>query len=181
MTWTHSDIIAAIALFVSAIGLLISYLSFRKASQNDEPSAWGELHTIGSDNCWRLSIHLRNRTRFDIKPSSLAVPLVRYPVDAKQDFLLGDYDGALKEAGGDIAKLLSILPSKDTNIKMSTPDAFSNIHSGEEGVMYALLFRGGLSVKRVAAITLSYWSMEETPRYKTRIARSCLRRTDRCG
>src|SRR4051812_21636560 len=97
MTWTYSEIISSLAFGVSAFGLLISYLSFRKASQHDVPNAWGELHSIGVENCWRLSVHLRNPTKFDIQPASLSVPIQRVPIDAKQDFLLGEYDVALKE------------------------------------------------------------------------------------
>ena len=166
MNWTHSEIISSLALIVSAIGLLISFLSFKKASNREALNAWGELHSIGAENCWRLSIHIRNQTRYDIRPEALGVPVERIPIDEKQDFTLGDYDVALTECAGDISKLPTVLAGKDSHFKMSLRADTPKILSGEGGSVNALLFRGRLSAASAATVTLFYRSMQETQRYK---------------
>jgi hypothetical protein len=93
---TASEIIASLALLVAFGSLAVAYLSFRRTSKQDEPSAWVELEAVVQANCWSASIHLKNPTRYPLKIQAVSVLLSRVPVDEKQDFLLAETEEALK-------------------------------------------------------------------------------------
>jgi hypothetical protein len=163
---TVAEIISSLALAVSLASFTVAYLSFRRTSKLDEPNAWLEIETI-TENCWKVTIQVRNPTRYTLRLGKIGVPITRVPVDAKQDFLLGDYEAALRECGDDPSKLAYATQGKDNILSMEVPAPPQSVPSGAMGVVNVLLFRGKLSVAPEVAISLSYLSMEETPRPKS--------------
>jgi hypothetical protein len=163
---SYAEIVSSLAFMVSLASFTIAYLSFRRTSKLNEPNAWLEIESI-TENCWKVTIQVRNPTRYTLRLGKIGVPITRVPVDAKQNFLLGDYEAALRECGDDLSKLASATSGKDTILTMEVPAHLQSVPSGAMGVVNVLLFRGKLSVAPKVAISLSYLSMEETPRPKS--------------
>jgi hypothetical protein len=166
MNWTRSEIMSALALVISALGFVLSLLSFRRTWKLEEPNAWLEIKSIGVQNCWIATVQVRNPTKYELKLGKIGVPIKRVPVDDKQDFVLGDYEAALKECGNDQSKIASAISGKDNILSMEVPMDLQSVPSGGMGTVHALLFRGRLSTASDVVVTLSYLSMEETPRPK---------------
>jgi hypothetical protein len=169
---TTSEIIASLALVVALASFAVAYLSFRRTSKQDEPNAWVELEPLTQENCWTASIHLKNPTRYPLKVQAVSVPLSRVPVDDKQGFLLAATEEALKLIRAE--DLPEALRSGDPGrfVKMSVEDV--TVDSGSESVMQVMLQRGRLSTAAEAAITLHYWMILETPRFRTLTVRARL-------
>jgi hypothetical protein len=165
-----AEIIALCALGISAAGLAISILSFRRVGKLEEPVAWAETTALIVENCWVITVHLRNpSTRYAVRLASLGVPITRVPVDDKQDFLLGDYTLAFKECENDVVKLRKIVEQMPTKaFKMSVPADTPLISPGDTYAFRALLFRGRLSAASRAKLTLYYYLMKENPSYRTK-------------
>jgi hypothetical protein len=162
-------IIALCALVVSTGSLVISILSYRRVSKLEEPIAWAETTALIVENCWVITVHLRNPSRYAVRPAAISVPIERVPVDDRQDFLLADYSGVFKESENDIVKLRELVQRMSTkSFKMSVPDDTPLVSQGESFGFRALLYRGRLSTATTAEISLSYYVMKEQPSYKTK-------------
>jgi len=159
--WSRAEYIAALAFLVSAGSAVLSFLTYRRTRRAETPHAWAEVEGIGLSDCWRLSIYLANPTKHVLKIGKVSVPIRRVPVDDKQDFLLGDYTGALSAVGGDIAMLHETAAAAGR--------FFSNIADGEAiepdatGVVRYLLFRGRFSTAPKVKLSVSFRSMQERP------------------
>jgi hypothetical protein len=162
MDWSRSETISALALLISSLGFVVSFISYRRVSKLEQPLAWVEIESIGVQDCWRASIHLSNPTRQVLKLTKVSTPIKRVPIDARQDFILGDYQEALSECGNDLGKLGAVLGGKDRHLSISLPADHEAIQPGATGVFRFLLFRGRLSTARKAKFSIHYVSMEET-------------------
>lgn len=168
MTWGATETISSLALCISAVGLLISYLSYRKASKHDEPMAWAEIHTIGVEDCWLLTLHLRNRTDFDIRANALLVPIEQVPIDSKRAFMLADYDEVIKAADNNIANIPNVLPKCTWHMKMPLSGDFPIIPSGTTGAVRAFITRGKINSVSKVKVELFYVLLMEKRKYLKR-------------
>jgi hypothetical protein len=168
MGWTHSDIVAVLALVVAALGFVLSFLSFWRVRQMGEPHAWAQIEATDIRNCYKLTVKMRNPTPYVLKFDSLGVEIQRVPVDDKQDFRLVE----LKSLSGTTqAEVAASLSRAVPHFKMQV---VAEVPSGEIGSVEAILMRGTLSTAAQGDITLYYWSMENKPRYRTQIVRARL-------
>jgi hypothetical protein len=69
--WTRAEIISALAFAISALGFVLSFLSFWRVWRMDRPHAWAEIEATDVPNWFKATVRLRNPTRYVLKLDAL--------------------------------------------------------------------------------------------------------------
>jgi hypothetical protein len=146
MEWSLPEITSLLALLVSALSLGVAFLSFLRSYRAQQPVAWLEVELTDAPNEWAGKIHLLNRSNFGWRATQAVVPLRKFPMTDKQDFL--------------------IRSSQDPAFNLK---AFirGEVLPGESGTYPIVLRRGPLSDATVVTIKFTVGSMVAKPRSKT--------------
>lgn len=64
MGWSRPEAISALALVVSALGFVLSFLSFWRTWAMDKPNAWAEVMHTSIPNCFVADLNIRNPSRY---------------------------------------------------------------------------------------------------------------------
>jgi len=159
MEWTRPEVVSVLALLVSGLSLGVAFLSFWRSYLAQQPLAWLEVQTTQIPNEWLATIHLRNRSPFDWRAVHAMVPLTKFPLTDKQDFLLGKVLSAPFESERGNRSLTATF-----NLKASL---HGTVLAGESGLFSVVLRRGPLSDATVVTIAFVIQSMVAKPRCKT--------------
>jgi hypothetical protein len=84
----RSEIISSLALGVSFLSLAVSFFMAWRTAAAERPVVWVKVEPTPKADCWLVTIHLRNRSKYDIRAVSVAVPLNVVPITKKQKFLM---------------------------------------------------------------------------------------------
>lgn len=163
-----TQIIAGLALVISALSFGLSVYSVWFARKKETPHAWAEVEKTNTPRLYVVTLKLRNPTQYVFKFAAVSVPIDRVPLDENQDFVMaprGAFHGRSEEWVKDN------LDKVERGIKL---DIAGEIPSGEIGSVKMLLIRGNLSAAREAKITVYYWSMENKARYRNQVVKARL-------
>lgn len=154
---------AVLALVISALSFALSAYSIWLARKKETPHAWAEVEKTTTPRLYLLTIKLRNPTQYVLKFAALSIPLDRIPIDETQSFLLIKAD-AFRGQTEDWLK-----ENVDKVERGSKLDVAGEVLPDETGSVQILLIRGSLSAALKVKVTVYYWSMENTVRYKNQI------------
>jgi hypothetical protein len=163
-----TQIIAGLALVVSALSFGLSVYSVWFARKKETPHAWAEVQQTNTPRLYVVTVKLRNPTQYVFKFAGISVPVDRIPVDEKQNFLLAR-PYAFRGRSEEWAKENLDKVERGTKLDIS-----GEIPSGEIGDAKMLLIRGNLSAAQEAKITVYYWSMENKARYRNQVIKASL-------
>jgi hypothetical protein len=162
MTWTPPEFISAWALLISALGFGVSIFSLWQTFAAETPIAWLDVQTTETTDCWIANVHLRNRSSVTLRAVSVSVPIGAVPIGKKQDFLLGDYEAAMVDDGGNRSLSLE-RAGRDINLSLRN----RTVRPEEVGTFPVLLFRGALSDAASVQMRFCIQSMAARRRFKT--------------
>jgi hypothetical protein len=163
MELNRTEIISILALLVSALSLGVAFLSYWRSYLAQQPIAWLEVQSTQIPNEWLAKIHVLNRSPFGWRVVQAVVPLTKFPLTDKQDFLIR----AIESENG------STSPATGFNLQAS----FSGgILPGESGICSVILRRGPLSDASLVTIKFTLQSMVAKPHYKTLTIKATLPR-----
>jgi hypothetical protein len=171
---------ADLALGVSIFSLAVSIMAWRTAVA-ERPLAWIKLEPIGkADNCWLATVHLRNRSKFDLRAESLGV-LIRvgstmlrtsarpsasvWPTVKAEDFWLREI--SREPTRDEAAKPIDLEKDFLPNCLKVVFERGAIVRPGDTGVFRVLLVRSSKSAKPFVKMTFSMEVMKPRPRFKT--------------
>jgi hypothetical protein len=162
-----SDAIAIASLLVAAVSMICTVKSANSTSQRidaleEKPTFWLDLTKLTED-VWRLTLNVRNRTKYSIRLDAISVKVDRVPVDKSQDFLLGDYHEISEVIENSPNQASEFVRGRDTSLKMSLD---ATVHPEETVAKHVLLFRGRASNAMTAKISVHYDILKESPTHR---------------
>jgi hypothetical protein len=154
---------AWIALVIAALSLSVSAYSLWRTLKRERVHAWAEVERTTTPRLYLLTVHLRNPTQYVLKVESLYTPQDRVPLDERQGFFLVQADAFQ-------GKTEEWANQNQDNVESGFKLPVSGvIQPGETGSVKMLLLRGRLSAALRARVTIFYWSMENTAKYKNQV------------
>jgi len=153
--WPRPEVISALALGVSALSLAVSVVMAWRSAAAEKPLAWVKLDPTGRADRWLANIHLRNRSKCDLRAHSVSVPIRAVPITKKQEFWLLKY-GQEPVATAD---------AKDVHFKLLM-DTEMLVRPGETRVFPVLLIRSPLSDATSVKMTFCMEVMKRRPHFK---------------
>jgi hypothetical protein len=184
MELSRSEIISILALLVSALSLGVAFLSYWRSYLAQQPIAWLEVQPTLIPNEWLGKIHILNRSTFGWRVVQADVPLTKFPVTDKQDFLIraaieseneNTSPAAPPATVGDAVRRAYDLHREQAGFNLQA--TFSGgILPGESGTCSIILRRGPLSDASAVTIKFTIQSMVAKPRNKTLTIKATLPR-----
>jgi hypothetical protein len=164
--WLRPEIISALALGVSIFSLAVTLFMAWRTAAAERPLAWVKLEPTEKADCWLATIHLRNRSKLDLRAHSVWVPITAGPVTRKQDFWMLDYGKELTTAQDGKRVILDSLDHLDRHLKVSF-ERSAPVQPGDTGAVSVLLIRSGLSAATIVKMSFCMEEMKPRPRLKT--------------
>jgi hypothetical protein len=163
--WPRPELISALALAVSFLSLAVSFFMAWRTAAAEKPLAWVKLEPTGKPDCWLAMIHLRNRSKFDVRAASVSVPIKAVPVTRKQDFLIIEYSKGLTTAADGKRVILENFDNVERCLKVSFEHG-KLARPEETGVFHVFLLRSSLSAAPLVKMTFCWETMKPRSRFK---------------
>ena len=162
--WPRPEIISALALAVSVLSLAATLFIAWRTAAAEKPLAWIKLEPTGNEECWVANIHLRNRSRFDLRGREVWVPIKSVPITKKQDFFMIEYSNGFTTAPSGKRVLIDDFDHVERAFKIIFGDN-APVKPGATQVLPVLLIRSRFSDELIVRMSFRFEIMKPQPRY----------------